>query len=58
MQKYYRKAKEDLLKDKDYLYDFVGPDDMSLIDVIEQLQQPVEETGRPASIRELLTQTD
>lgn len=55
MQKYYRKAKEDLLKDKDYLYDFVGPDDMSLIDVIEQLQQPVEETGRPASIRELLT---
>lgn len=56
MQKYYRKAKEELLKDKDYLYDFVGPDDMSLIDVIEQLQQPVEETGRPASIRELLTQ--
>ena len=55
MQKYYRKAKEDLLKDKDYLYDFVGPDDMSLIDIIEQLQQPVEETGRPASIRELLT---
>ena len=55
MQKYYRKAKEDLLKDKDYLYDFVGPDDISLIDVIEQLQQPVEETGRPASIRELLT---
>jgi hypothetical protein len=55
MQKYYRKAKEDLLKDKDYLYDFVGPDDMSLIDVMEQLKQPVEETGRPASIRELLT---
>ena len=58
MQKYYRKAKEDLLKDKDYLYDFVGPDDMSLIDVIEQLKQPAEETGRPASIRELLTLAD
>jgi len=56
MQKYYNKAKENLLKDKDYLYDFVGPDDMSLVDVLEQLQEPAEETGRPSSILEVLTQ--
>jgi hypothetical protein len=58
MQQYYRRTKEDLLKDKDYLYDFVGPNDKSLIDIIEELKQPAEETGRPASIRELLTLAD
>jgi hypothetical protein len=56
MQKYYRETKKQLLKDKDYLYDFVGSDDTSLIDTLEQLKQTAEETGRPASILELLTQ--
>ena len=55
MQKYYRETKKQLLKDKDYLYDFVGSDDTSLIDTLEQLKQTAEETGRPTSILELLT---
>jgi hypothetical protein len=55
LQKFYKQTQKDMLKDTEVLDDFINRDDVSLYDIMENLEMKADEGGQPISILEVLS---
>jgi hypothetical protein len=55
LQKFYKQTQKDMLKDTEVLDDFINRDDVSLYEIMENLEMKADEGGQPISILEVLS---
>jgi hypothetical protein len=55
LSKFYRQTQKEILKDPELLNDFINKDEVKLADIIDNLEIKIDESGRPISILEALT---
>lgn len=55
LQKFYKQTQKDMLKDAEVLDDFINRDDVSLYEIMENLEMKADEGGQPISILEVLS---
>lgn len=55
LHKFYKQTQKEMLKDPEVLDDFINKEDVSLFDIMENLEMKADETGRPISILEILS---
>ena len=55
LHKFYKQTQKEMLKDPEVLDDFINKEDVSLFNIMENLEIKADETGRPVSILEILS---
>ena len=55
LQKFYKQTQKDMLKDAEVLDDFINRDNVSLYEIMENLEMKADEGGQPISILEVLS---